>query len=71
MERLTSIFAERLSALKIEKGLNNKQLEGELKLGNGTVGKWEKQKSLPSAECLVLLAKYFGVTTDYLLGLED
>lgn len=71
MERIIDIFADRIKALRVERGLSSTQLEKQLHLGNGTVGKWENLKSLPSVECLVLIAKFFGVSTDYLLGLED
>ena len=36
-----------------------------------TASNWENDNIQPSIEMLVRLAKLFGVTTDYLLGLED
>ncbi len=71
MERIIEIFADRIKSLRIEKRIGSTQLEKQLHLGNGTIGKWENLRSLPSVECLVLIAKYFGGSTDYLLGLED
>ncbi|MDE6475160.1 MAG: helix-turn-helix domain-containing protein, partial [Clostridia bacterium] len=32
---------------------------------------WELGKRTPNAQAVVTLAKYFGVTTDYLLGESD
>ena len=71
MERIIEIFADRIKILRQERGLRAKQLEKRLGLGNGTIGKWENLKSSPSAEGLVMIAKFFAVSTDYLLGLED
>lgn len=39
----------------------------ELGIGSATITQW-KNGSIPSGEKLVILAKYFGVSTDYLLG---
>lgn len=32
---------------------------------------WKSGKNSPSTEALIKMAKYFGVTVDYLLGLEE
>ena len=64
-------FCERLVELRNDRGLTAKELEKELGLGNGTVRRWEKEITIPNIEYLVILAEYFGVTADYLLGLED
>lgn len=39
--------------------------------GKATVSNWENENIQPSIEMLVRLAKLFGVTTDYMLGLES
>ena len=65
------IFCERLKGLREEKGLTAQKLEKELGVGNGLVGKWEKEQRTPSIDNLKKIAEYFGVTADYLLGLED
>ena len=64
-------FSERLRELRIEKGLTCIQLERELGFGNSCVSKWEKNERIPSIEVLYVLSKFFGVSSDYLLGLED
>ena len=65
------VFCERLKELRLEKKLSCKQLEKDLELGNGTVGKWEKGLRVPSIDNLLLLADYFGVSCDFLLGREN
>ncbi len=64
-------FAERLKELRLEKGLSLKQLEREIKIGVASLCRWENEKADVKGSQLILIAKYFGVTTDYLLGLED
>ena len=65
------IFAESLKDLRIEKGLSLKQLGKEIGVSDIAISRWETEQRIPNIESLVAIAKYFGVTTDYLVGLED
>lgn len=65
------IFAERLKDLRTEKGLSLVELSKEIKIGIASISRWENNKADISGEQLVVIAKYFKVTSDYLLGLED
>ena len=65
------VFGERLKELRNEKGLSILQLGNELGVSDATICRWENDKSDVKAEQIVLVAQYFKVTTDYLLGLED
>ena len=65
------IFAERLKDLRIEKGLSINKLAKLIGISSIAISRYENELRSPSAECLILLATYFGVSTDYLLGLED
>ena len=38
---------------------------------NQTISLWETGQREPDFDTLVKIAKYFNVTTDYLLGIED
>lgn len=40
-------------------------------VSDATIIRWENNQNDIKAEQLAKLAQYFGVTTDYLLGLED
>lgn len=64
-------FAERLKQLRIEKSLNQTQLAKELSVDQRSISNWENVVREPSFEMLKKIAKYFEVSTDYLLGLED
>ena len=64
-------FGERLKQLRQEKGLNQRDLAKALNCTQPAIVKWENNIQTPNVEVAVTVAKYFGVTTDYLLGLED
>ena len=68
---LMKIFAERLKSLREEAGITQIQLAREANLDKSTIVKHERAKISPSAEVLIIFAKFFHVTTDYLLGLEE
>lgn len=66
-----NIFAERLKELRIEKGLTQDKLAEETGLSQAALARWENGLRSPAAYALIILAKYFNVTTDYLLGISD
>jgi len=65
------IFAERLKDLRLEKRLSIQALSKEVNIGVASICRWENCQADVKGSQLVVLAKYFDVTTDYLLGLED
>lgn len=65
------IFATRLRELRIEKGLSMKQLAKALDTTDAAISNWENNINEPKISYLKLIALYFGVSTDYLLGLEN
>ena len=64
-------FAERLKDLRMEKGLSIQGLAKEVKIGSSSICRWENCQADVKGSQLIILAKYFGVTIDYLIGLED
>ena len=64
-------FAERLKELRVEKEIPQEKLAAELGVGNGTISLWENGKREPKLSNLILIAKYFDISIDYLAGLED
>lgn len=64
-------FAQRLKELRLERNLSLKQLGNVLGVSDIAISRWENLKRVPNIITLVQISKYFGVTTDYLLGLED
>ncbi len=61
-------FGELLQELRKDHRLSQKQLADVIAVTTGTVSNYENNQHLPDIEKLIMLADYFGVTTDYLLG---
>ena len=64
-------FKDRLKELRLEKGLSIQALAKEINISNATICRWENGITDITGENLIILSKFFGVTSDYLLGLED
>ena len=64
-------FAERLKELREEKELSQVELAKAINISAACINRWEKNLRTPNADSIIALAKFFGVTTDYLLGLKD
>lgn len=65
------MFAERLKNLRKERKVTQVQLASYLGFFHSAVVKWESGQCEPSFETLVKIAKYFNVSVDYLLGIEN
>ena len=65
------MIAEKIKALREARGWSQAELSRRLGITRNGVNSWEQGLSMPSPACLVDLAKVFGVSTDYLLGLDD
>lgn len=64
------MIADRIAALRKTKGWTQAELARKLNITRNGVNSWEQGLSTPSPAYLVLLAKIFSVSTDYLLGLD-
>ena len=64
-------FQERLKELRTQRNLSQMELAKATNISQSAIAKWELGKTEPTASAIIMLAKYFGETTDYLLGLED
>ena len=64
-------IAAKLSELRAAKGVTQDEVANALSISNKTVSKWENGTSAPDLSMLVALARYYNVTTDTLLGLEE
>ena len=61
-------FGTRLKELRIEKGISQHTLALEIKYGQSSISDWEMEKVDPPATAVLVVADYFDVSTDYLLG---
>ena len=64
-------FEDRLKELRQQRGITQRELACYLNIAHSTVAQYETGKRMPDAEMLDALARYFGVTIDYLLGRSD
>lgn len=66
-----SRISTRLKELREEKGLSARELARALNVSDRAIQRWEKEERIPNADAVVIIAKFFDVSTDYLLGIED
>ena len=66
-------FAQRLKELREDRNLSQGELARALenKITRPAIGRWEQRKRIPNLENVIMLAKFFGVSLDYIAGLED
>ncbi len=65
------IFAERLMELRKERGLSQATVAKDLGVSLGIICYWETNKSDPTATNIAKVARYFNVSSDFLLGLSE
>ena len=65
------VFAKRLKELRKERGYSQKQFADILHIRQQSYARYELETSEPSYEMLVVIAKHFDVSTDFLLGLAE
>ena len=64
-------FNESLKEVRIEKNISQSQLAKDTGLSQSAISFWESGERLPSIQAIIILAKYYNVSSDYLLGLTD
>ena len=64
-------FSQRVFELRKHQGLSQKELGEAIGLSHKAISTIESGSRSTTIEKLVLLAKFFDVSTDYLLGLKD
>ncbi|HFD2043956.1 TPA: helix-turn-helix domain-containing protein [Clostridium perfringens] len=65
------VFGERLKQLRKANGITLDQLKDELNTTKATISRYENGLREPKIDFLIKVSKYFQVSTDYLLGLND
>ncbi len=65
------IVAERIRELMEEHSLNQVKLAEKTGVGQNTISAWLLGKKLPNITSLWLLADYFDVSIDYLVGRKN
>lgn len=68
---INKIFGERIFHLRTENHITQKELGEAIGLTHKSISTIESGLRTTTLEKLVALAKFFNVSTDYLLGLKD
>lgn len=65
------VFGERLKELREEHDVSQMELSKATGLSQSAIARWELSKSEPTVSALIILAKYFDESVDYLIGLTE
>lgn len=64
-------FGENFKKLRKSRNLTQKEMGARIGLSKAVVSKYENGMGYPTYDVLIRIAQYFGVTTDYLLGVAS
>ena len=70
-EQILKTFAKKLKELLKENNLNNTTFAEKCGIPRTTINSWTECKKIPKADALFVVAEYFNVSIDYLLGRQD
>lgn len=65
------VFGERLRELRRERNLSMKDFAKTIDATDAAVSNWENNINQPKISYLKKISEKYGVSTDYLLGLEN
>nr|WP_314639714.1 helix-turn-helix transcriptional regulator [uncultured Olsenella sp.] len=64
-------FGDRVRRLRIESGLSQNELAERVMVSQSNISAYEGNRQEPRKTQLILLAKTFGVSLDYMCGVSD
>lgn len=65
------MIGQRLKLLREKRDMTQQELATVLETTQAQIWRWENDGAAPNTETIIRIAKYFDVTTDYLLGLVN
>ncbi len=68
---IMSAFSETLKELRADSGISQAALAKAIGVTQKAIDFWEKDINEPKASYVVALAKFFDVSSDFLLGMEE
>ena len=68
---MKEIFGKRLRELRKSKGITQSELALTLNVTYYAVCNYERGKNMPSDDIKIMLAKFFNVSIDYMMGLTE
>ena len=64
-------IGSKLKEARMRTEFTQEQVSDAIGVSRQTLSNWENENIMPSVDMLIKIAKYFNVTTDYLLGLSE
>lgn len=64
-------YAKRLKELREEEGLSIRELSAKTNINKDKLNRCERGISVPNLFDIVALAKFYGVSADYICGLKE
>lgn len=64
------MFKKNLKQLRLQCGFSQQELANAVNLSQSAINAWENGTSIASADCLIILSRFFEVTIEELLGIE-
>ena len=61
----------KIKELRSEKSITQQEIASAIKISRSVISEYESGKSEPTANVIIKLADFFGVSADYLLGRSD
>ena len=68
---MNTMIGQRIKELRIESKTSQEVLAKAIGVHPSAVSLWESGKNEPKASYIIGLAKFFNVTSDYLLGISE
>ena len=65
-----NVFSERLTQLREDRGLKRQEVADALEISRASLEYYEKGQRKPDIEVAARIANYYGVSTDYLVGVS-
>ena len=65
------MFAEKIFELRKKKGITQREVADAVGITAASISAYEKGTKIPPLDTAIAVAKYFGVSLDYLCGLQD
>ena len=66
----TMTIGEIIKSLRLESKMTQSELASLLFTSQDTISLWERNKSLPDVKSVIKMTSIFGVSADYILGIE-
>jgi len=68
---MAQTFAQTMHELRVRRGLSQRTAAADLHISQALLSHYENGAREPGLDFVCRACRYFGVTADYLLGLED